>query len=483
MTRNKKILLILTGLLIVAAFIGFRIRASRQTATVVETGTVRRADYLVAKVSATGEIKPREYVELQAEIAGVVTEVLIREGDSVRKGDVLLRIDPVQTEAETRAQEALLEASLAEARSQKAQISLQKTSIERDRADVRMAEAEVYRARQTLELAEASFNRTQQLFEDNLVSKDIYDAARNELVIAETSLQTAEARLEQARAQLRVSEVVLSQARTAYEAANSRVAQQKANLDRTLNILSKTVIQSPLSGVITQLNVEVGERAVPGTLNSPAATLMIIADLSIIEAELRVDEADIVDVELGQEAEVLVDALPNRPLFGYVTEIGSSPISTTAAGVTTQQQEAKEFKVVIQLKEPPPVLRPGLSCTAEITTATRNDVLTVPIQALTIREFPIDEMGQLIRTPKDAAKKDSKEETLHQETKEFEGVFKVVNNKAVFTPVETGIIGDTDIEIISGLEAGDVIVTGSFQTLRTLNDGDAIKVEGRSGRG
>lgn len=479
MTRNRKILLIITGLVIVAAIIGFSIRASRQTATAVETGTVRRADHLVARVSATGEIKPREYVELQAEIAGVVTQVLIREGDSVEKGDVLLQIDPVQTEAETRAQEALLEASLAEARSQKAQILLQETSLERDRADVRVAEAEVHRARQALEIAEASFNRTQQLFEDNLLSRDVYDAARNELVTAETSLQTAEARLEQARAQLRVSEVVLSQARTAYEVANSRVAQQKANLERTLDVLSKTIIRSPLSGIITQLNVEVGERAVPGTLNNPAATLMIIADLSIIEAELRVDEADIVDVELGQEAEVLVDALPNRPLFGYVTEIGSSPISSTA-GVSTQQQEAKEFKVVIQLKEPPSALRPGLSCTADITTSTRNNVLTVPIQALTIREFPVDEMGQLIRAREGAT---SKEEVPPPETKEFEGVFKVMNNKAVFTPVETGIIGDTDIEIITGLDAGDVIVTGSFQTLRTLSDGDTIKVEERTGRG
>ena len=240
-------------------------------------------------------------------------------------------------------------------------------------------------------------------------------------------------------------------------------------VSRSQDLLSKTVIASPLAGVITQMNVEVGERAVPGTLNNPAATLMVIADLSVIEAEVEVDETDIVDLELGQRAEVKVDALPDTPIDGVVTEIGNSAIQKVG-----QQQEAKDFKVVIQLKEPPASLRPGLSCTGEITTATRQEVLSIPMQALTVREFPVDEEGNLVRD-KDQDKK--KPARSSRKEKEFEGVFRVVDGKAEFVPVETGILGDTNIELKSGLEEGAEIVTGSYKTLRSLADGDRVKAK------
>ncbi|GAB4229707.1 MAG: efflux RND transporter periplasmic adaptor subunit [Acidobacteriota bacterium] len=472
MSGKKKLVIVLVGVGIVAAIVGFSLTARTKDATPVEVETLQRRPKLVAVVSATGEIQPKNYVELQAEISGVITELYVDEGDRVEKGDVLLRIDPVQTEAELRAQEAVLRATEAEARNQQAQISVQRTNVERDEANLRLAEVEVERARKSFAIAEATFARKQQLFEENLISRDSYELARNDLITAESALHSAEARLAQAKAQLAASRTVLEQAQAAYESALSRVAQQRSLLERTRDVFNKTVIRSPLTGVITQMNVEVGERAVPGTLNNPAATLMVIADLSVIEAELQVDETDIVDLALGQPAVIKVDALPNRPLEGVVTEIGNSAIQQAGT------QQAKDFKVVVQLQDPPDSLRPGLSCTGEITTATRENVLAIPIQALTIREFPVDEAGNLVRPEKksksgSAARADEKA----LEKKEFEGVFRIEDGKAVFVPVQTGITGETLVEVLSGLEEGDTIVVGNYKTLRTLADGDPVKIE------
>ena len=472
MTKKRKILLGLGILLAIAAIIGFSVNARRKDQVLVETEKVKRKAELVAIVTATGEIKPKEYVELQAEISGVITDLFVKEGDFVEKESLLLKIDPVQTRADARAQEALLATARSEARNQLAQISVQKTNVERDEANLRLAEVELENSAQNLELAKKNFDRKQGLYRSQLISTDLFDAARNELINAENALAAAEARLQQAQAQLAVSRVILEQARTSYEAALSRTEQQEALLERSQDLLSKTTIRSPLAGVITQMNVEVGERAVPGTLNNPAATLMVIADLSVIEAEVEVDETDIVDLELGQPAVVRVDALPDTPINGTVTEIGNSAIQTVS------QEEAKDFKVVIQLQDPPSSLRPGLSCTGEITTATREGVLAIPMQALTVREYPVDEEGALIRKKEEGEESDGDredDEELKQE--EFEGVFKIEEGKAEFVPIETGILGDTEIEVLSGLSEGTVIITGSFKALRDLSDGDAVKTK------
>jgi len=469
MTRGRRIVVGGMILVVIAAIVGFSINARRKNEVLVETEKVKRKAELIAIVSATGEIKPKEYVELQAEISGVITELYVKEGDFVEKGSLLLKIDPVQTRADERAQQALLATAKSEARNQQAQISVQRTNVERDEANVRLSEVEVDNASQNLSLSKRNFDRKQGLYKDKLISTDLYDSARNELINAENALASSEARLLQAQAQLAVSKVVLDQARTSYEASLSRIAQQQALLERSQDLLSKTVIRSPLAGVITQMNVEAGERAVPGTLNNPAATLMIIADLSVIEAEVEVDETDIVDLALGQAAVVKVDALPDTPIDGVVTEIGNSAIQTAS------QEEAKDFKVVIQLKEPPASLRPGLSCTGEVTTAVREDVLAVPMQALTVREFPVDENGDLVRKSKDRKETEVTEENAEQKQEEFEGVFRVVEGLAEFVPIETGILGDTEIEVVSGLSEGVEIITGTFKALRDLSDGDAVK--------
>ncbi len=475
----KKRLLIVGGVVVVlAAIVFFSLRARRQDQVEVQTGEVERLESLIAKVNASGEIKPKEFVELQAEITGVITELFVKEGDFVEKGQLLLKIDPTQTETETRAQQALLEAAKLDASNQKSQIAVQESNVGREEANVRVAEAEVQRSKQALELAKNNFKRQEDLFEQNLIPRETYEASKNELVSAESALSASNARLDQAKASLNVSRVVLDQSKNSYESSLTRIRQNEAVLDRARDSLSKTTIRSPLTGVITQLNVEQGERAVPGNLNNPSATIMTIADLSIIEAEIEVDETDIVNVHLGQQAEVNVDALPDLPLPGSVTEIGNSAIQKVGGSDT----EAKDFKVAIRLEAPPKSLRPGLSCTADITTAVEHDILTIPIQALTVREFEVDPEGNLVKPSDDKKKaegKNTEKEKSKTKRKDFQGVFKIKDGKAVFVPVTTGITGDTEIEVKSGLEEGEVIVIGSYKALRTLKDGDPVKVEKR----
>ncbi len=482
MSRKKKTILIVALVVVLSAIIGFSVNARRKDQITVQMEKIALRDKLISKVSSTGEIKPKEYVELQSEIAGVITEVYVKEGDMVQKGDLLLRIDPVQTETEARAQKSAVEIAQGDANNQQAQISLQQANVDRDRSSLHVAETELLRAENSAEIAEATFKRKQELFEQNLISRDLYDAAKNELLTSRTLVTTSKARVEQAKSQLAVTQVMLEQTRNSFKSAQSRVAQNVAYLNRSEDMLTKTVIRSPLKGVITKLNVEKGERAVPGTLNSPSATLMEIADLSVIEAEVEVDETDIVNVKVGQDAEVKVDALRDQTLKGKVTEVGNSAIQAL-----TSQTEAKDFKVVVTLENPPQSLRPGLSCVADITTAIRQNVLVIPMQALTIREFEIDKAGKMIKPApeKDKAKakvvkaadKKPGEGNKKVEKKEFQGVFVVKNDKAEFVEVKTGVSGDTDIEVLSGLKPDTEIVTGSFKTLRTLKDGDAVKKE------
>ena len=462
MSSRKRLFILIAAVAILAAIVAFSANATRKSAVSVQIGQVEPVFQLIAKVNASGEIRPKEYVELQAEISGVITDLSVREGDFVSEGDVLLKIDPRQNEAQTRGQGALLAAARMDAANASALIALQQANLGRERANVRVAEAEVLKAVQGLELANKNFIRRQELFEQNLIARDLYDAAKNEKVVAQSNLTSAQARLEQAKASLEVAHVVLRQAANSHAAALSRVEQNQASLDQARDSLSKTIIRSPLTGVITQLNVEVGERAVPGTLNNPAATIMVIADLSVIQAELEVNETDIVAIEINQPAIVNVDALPDNPLEGIVTEIGNSAIQKL------NSQEARDFKVAIRLSLPPSSLRPGLSCTADITTATRDNVLVIPIQALVVREFAVDSEGNPI-------KGEVENMGTRESRKEFEGVFVIRERRVEFTPVKTGISSSRQLQILSGVEEGSEIVTGSYKALRELKDGDFVK--------
>ncbi|MBI4446039.1 MAG: efflux RND transporter periplasmic adaptor subunit [Acidobacteria bacterium] len=459
---GRKVVFGLAALLSLVGLALLSIHSRRTPVIPVQIEPVHKRDRLAARVTASGEINPREYVELQSEVPGVIMRLHVHEGEAVKKGDLLLLIDPTQTEAEMQAQLALVDSAVAEAENQKAQISIQEAQRRRDQASLQVSEIEVVRAEENLALMRRNFQRKSGLFEERLLSRELYEEAKNELAASDAALLSARARLEQARAQVALADTLLEQARNSYTAALSRVRQHRATLSRSQDSHSKTIIRSPLTGMITRLNVEVGERAVPGTLNNPAATLMEIADLSVIEAEVEVDETDIINIRMGQSAVVLVDALPDQPLKGWVTEIGNAAIARPG-----QAQEAKDFKVSIRLDHPPSALRPGLSCTAQIETAVRHNVIAIPLSSMTERELPARQNPASPPSPAIPSVR----------TPAVPGVFLLEQGKARFVPVKTGIVGETEIEILSGLHEGEPLISGSYQVLRTLKDGDSVRAE------
>jgi HlyD family secretion protein len=274
------------------------------------------------------------------------------------------------------------------------------------------------------------------------------------------------------------AEAKVAQARAQKDSMDKHIAQNQANLTRVADVLQKTTYDAPFDGVITNLPVREGETVVMGIQNSPGSTLMTIADMSVITSEVKVDETDIVNVRLGQPADVTVDAIPHKVFHGVVSEIGDNAI-VRSTGVATSQatstsEEAKDFKVVITLTDPPLDLRPGLSSTARITTATRDNVLSIPIQALTVR-------SQADLATKDAVK-DSVQAAgaatdASKQKEEIQGVFVIRNRKAEFVPTDTGISGTTDIEITKGLREGDEVITGSYKILRTVKPGTSVKID------
>ncbi len=262
--------------------------------------------------------------------------------------------------------------------------------------------------------------------------------------------------------------------------AQKRIAQVRAGLARVTDVLQKYDAYSPLDGVVTNLSVRVGETVVPGIQNSAASTIMTIADMSLITAEVKVDETDIVNIRLNQVADIAVDAVPNKTFKGHVIEIGNTAIlrstGVAASQSNTSSQEAKDFKVVLAVDNGSQEIRPGLSCTAKITTATRNNVLTIPIQALTVRQ-----KGDLVKKPERGAAQAASDSVTDKALKEeIQGVFVVSQGKAIFRKVETGITGTTDIEVLSGLQPGDEIITGSYQVIRTIKNEAQVKVDNRN---
>jgi len=299
-------------------------------------------------------------------------------------------------------------------------------------------------------------------------------------LIAKSEFDSRKAAWETAQAGLAQAEARIAQAKAQQDSAERHITQNRATLTRASDVLQKTTYQAPFDGMITNLPVREGETVVIGIQNSPGSTLMTIADMSVITAEVKVDETDIVNVNMGQPAEVTIDAIPKKVFHGVVTEIGNNAIVRSTGVATAQQtstsQEAKDFKVVVTVQDPPEDLRPGLSATAKITTATRKNALTIPIQALTVRrrsdleQKNADQGAVQAAAPQKEAPKDKKDE-------ELQGVFVIRNKKAEFVPVETGVTGTTDIEVLKGLKEGDQIITGSYKVLRTLRPGASIKVD------
>jgi HlyD family secretion protein len=449
----KKIAIGAGAVVLLALIVGFTVHQSGKNVVTVQTGKVQRED-LATVVSASGEIKPKVYVNIGANAFGKITHLYVKEGDQVKKGQLLAQIENVQPEADVNANQASLQAA-------------QTDALAAD-AGLKTSQADLLRAQADYDRNKLDWDRAQSLYKDGLISKSDFDSRQNAWATADAGLVQAQARVAQAKAQK--------------DSAERHITQADATLTHYADLLKKTTYPAPFDGVITNLPVREGETVVIGIQNAQGSTLMTIADMSVITAEVKVDETDIVNVHLGQPSEITIDAIPKKVFHGTVSEIGDNAI-VRSSGVSTSQQstaseEAKDFKVVVTLSDPPTDLRPGLSTTAKITTATRGNALAVPIQALTLRtKAQMDAQNNApgsvhaAAPAKDVASKSAKKED------DLQGVFVIRNKKAMFAPVTTGITGTTDIEVLDGLKEGDEVITGSYKVLRTLRPGSSVKID------
>jgi HlyD family secretion protein len=449
----KKVAIGAGVVVLVAMIVGFTVHQSSKNVVTVQTGKVQRQD-LATVVSASGEIKPKTYVNIGANAYGKITHLYVKEGDQVKKGQLLAQIENVQSAADVSANQAAVQAA-------------ETDSVAADAA-LKTSQADLLRAQADYDRNKQDWERAQNLFKDGLIAKSDFDSRKNAWATADAGLTQAQARVTQAKAQ--------------QDSAAKHVSQARANLTRVTDVLQKTTYSAPYDGVVTNLPVREGESVVIGIQNALGSTLMTIADMSVITAEVKVDETDIVNVHLTQPAEITIDAIPKKVFHGTVTEIGDNAI-VRSSGVSTSQQttaseEAKDFKVVVTLTDPPSDLRPGLSTTAKITTATRSSALSVPIQALTMRtkdqveaqNNPPGSVHAAAPAGKELASKTKKDDGM-------QGVFVIRNRKAMFVPVTTGITGTTDIEVLDGLKEGDEVITGSYKVLRTLRPGSSVKID------
>lgn len=462
MKRNWKIGIGILVILLGAAGVAGGIKYRQRGIVTVQTGKVVRED-LTALVTASGEIKPRNYINIGAEYQGQLTEILVKEGDHVRKGQLLARIDEAQSAADVDAQEAAL-------RSAEADASASEAGLNAGQDNINALQATLDKTKADLERYQLDFNRGQQLFQQGLIPRSDFEQRKAAFDGQAAAVAEANSRLIQARAQL-------AQLRAQLTGSQRRIAQSQAGLTRVNDILRKHNVTAPIDGLVTYLPVRMGETVVPGVQNAAASTIMTIADMSIVTAEVKVDETDIVNIKLDQPSEITIDAMPGRTFTGHVIEIGNTAIlrstGLAASQSTTSSQEAKDFKVVVAMDNPPDEIRPGLSCTSKITTATRRNAVALPIQALTVRtKGDLDTSKEKPLNPDAATVKANKEE--------FTGVFVIgAENKAEFRKVETGISGTTDIEVTGGLKEGDEIIIGPYQVIRTLKNEATVKVDNK----
>jgi HlyD family secretion protein len=446
-----KIVIVVAIVLALAGVTAGTILHNQAGITKVATGKVVRQD-LVAAVSGTGQIKPKTYVNIGATAFGRITHLYVKEGDHVKKGDILAKVESVQPEATVDAQEATIAAS--------------KTDIASYVAAEKTAEANIAEARADLEQKKFDYDRAQALYQAQLIAKQDFDAKKAAYDVSAATLDQRIAALAQAKAQTNSMRGHLDQA----------VASQRANFDA----LDKTISRAPFDGLVTNVPVREGETVVVGIQNSEGSTILTLADMSVITAEVKVDETDIVNISLGQTADVTVDALPGRVYKGHVTEVGDQALLRTTGIATSQSttgtEEAKDFKVVVTLDKLPGEdlddLRPGLSTTARIVVAHKPGVLTIPIQALVQRDPSVE---AALATGNGSASGSST--TTKPAPTQGVYILSTATGKlrTQFVPVTTGVAGATEIEVLSGLSEGEEIVTGRYQVLRTLKSGTIVK--------
>jgi len=450
-----KVAIGLAATAVVGGIILYSINQANKGVETVQTAKVAKEDSLVSQVTASGEIKPTTYTNVYAQGFGRIMEIVVKEGDHIKKGDKLLLQENVQANADVQAQAAA--------------INSYQSGVQAAEASYRAGQSDLTQQEANLEKAKLDFDRGQGLYKDGLIAKQDFDQRKTAYDAAVASVDSSRARMLAQKAQL--------------EQVRAQLDQNKAVLVRTKDVLSKTIYTSPINGIVSYLPVRLGEYVVPGIQNATGSFLMTLSDMSIVTAEVKVDETDIVNVKTGQDADVTIDAVPGKVFKGRVTEIGSQAVLRSSGLATTQtttsNQEAKDFKVVVTLENPPENLRPGLSTTAKIKTAERKGVIGIPIQALAVRSRKdLEEAAKnskksgsvTLAAPPPPVAGDPKKD-------EVQGVFVVTGKKAVFHPVETGISGVTDIEITKGLQEGNEIVVGSYKALRTLKPEATVKVD------
>jgi HlyD family secretion protein len=412
---SKKAKWSIFGLVIVGVGAVFATTAANrgERATEVRIEPVESRD-LIASVTASGQVQPRTKVDVASDISGRIVRLAVKEGQLVRRGDFLLQIDPEQYEA----------------------------AVQRSEAALSSAKAQAAQARANFLQAERAYNRNVEIRKTN-------------------ATLVSDADLEQTRTQMEVNQAML-------EASNHNVAQSEASVRDAKTSLSKTTILAPMSGRITRLVVEEGETAVPGTFNKDAATLLTISDMSMLETIVKVDETDVARIELGDSSVVQIDAFPDTTFIGRVVEISHSSVRGAAAGVSTEQ--AVDYEVRIQLVNPPAETRPDFSATAKVVTDIRPKALSIPIIALTVRE------NEDVGAADSALTVVGRAPVKQVGQRDVEGVFVVgEDNKVTFRPVKVGIAGDRYFEVISGLQAGERIVGGTYQAIRELKDGTLVR--------
>ncbi len=444
----KKILLIILAVVVAAGLVALFIWRQQAGYTKVLTAKIVRQD-LATVVSGTGQIKAKYYVNLGATAMGRITHLYVKEGESVKKGETVATIEHVQQEASVTGQEAAIAAA--------------KTDVASYVAAEKTAEANVDHARADLEQKKLDWDRAQALFKDGIMAKQDFDAKKAAYDLDVASVAQAVAQVNQAKAQT--------------ESARGHLGTAIATLRGEQNMLDLTSAVAPFDGVVTNEPLREGETVVEGIQNTEGSTIMTIADMSVVTAEVKVDETDIVNIQLGQTADVTVDALPGKVFKGHVTLVGDQALLRSTGVATSQSttgtEEAKDFKVVVTLDNPSSDLRPGLSTTAKITTARKSNVPSLPIQALTMHD-PNDDK------PKGQGAVQAASSTPAAKSNPVQGVYAVDKDKGgklrvKFVPVTTGITGATDIEVLSGVSDGQEIVTGPFKTLRTLKNNALVK--------
>jgi HlyD family secretion protein len=479
LSRKKKIIIAIAAVVVLALIVIVSVVASRKDEPEVTTAKLDVRPELRSTVTASGEVRPIQYIKLTSEVPGRILEIYVNAGDIVKKGQQLVRVDPTQLQSSQEAQFASTQAFINDVQSARNAVTSAQQSLVVAEAAVSQARQQTVSADIDLKTAERELKRATNLVEANVMSRSEYDAARDRYDQAKAKLEAQNIAVKEAIERANQQRVAVKEAQTSVKSSEARANQQQALLRGESSQREKATQYSPLNGVVADIPTRVGEFAVAGLSTTP---LMTIADMNTINVEVNVDETEVNNVEVGQEAKVKVDALGEKEIKAIV--ILKNPLaiakSDTTGGLSNRVnvQEAKEFKVTLELDKSMPdevknALRPGMSATATITTKTKTNVIAVPLQAIVEKAPPAPSPGPSIAS--------SAPTPVGEKQKEQKGVYVLdKNNKVKFVEVTTGITGESDIEITSGLQAGAEVITGPSRVLKTLKDGTSVKRQTRA---